>query len=416
LGDELTRVLEGIRVVDFSRVFAGPAAGQALGDLGADVIKVEEPKGGDEARYLGLTEAGPPRLGVSPSFLALNRNKRSIGLDLSKEAGRTVARRLMTRSDVVIHNFRPGTMRRWGLSYDDLREDSPGLIYCEFFSYGPSGPLSDIGANDLALQAHSGLMSLTGEPDRPPVRVGTSAIDLHGSLAMVSAILAALYHRERTGQGQQIETSLLLASAHLMNYFYSEYWIDGTIRKPMGTANHLSVPNQVFPSSDGSVVIIAPSDVMWRRCAQALDAERLDRPEYATVADRQAHRKEIIDLITGITRSMTSDEVVDRLGGARVNVAKVHSVGEAADHPQLAESDGIMQFDFAGESVKAVATPFRLMETPADIRYPPPGLDEHRADILAEYGFDDQEADTLSEEGAFGSTSPHPGAPPKRRA
>jgi crotonobetainyl-CoA:carnitine CoA-transferase CaiB-like acyl-CoA transferase len=398
----LARVLDGIRVIDFSRVFAGPAAGQALGDLGADVVKVEEPIGGDEARNLGLTDAGPPRLGVSPSFLALNRNKRSIGLDLSTDAGRGVARRLMERCDVVIHNFRPGAMRRWGLSYEDLREANPGLIYCEFFSYGPTGPLSNIGANDLALQAHSGLMSLTGEPGRPPVRVGTAAIDLHGSLAMVSAILAALFHRERTGQGQRIETSLLLASAHLMNYFYSEYWIDRVVRKPMGTANHLSVPNQVFPTSDGSVVIIAPSDVMWRRCARALDAGRLDRPEYVSVADRQAHRSEIIDLITGITRQMTSEEVVKRLAEARVNVAKVRSVGEAADHPQLVESGGVVEFDFAGESAKAVGLPFRLIETPADIRYPPPKLAEHRAAILADYGFDAHEAAALSEAGAFG--------------
>ncbi len=412
----LARALDGIRVVDFSRVFAGPAAGQALGDLGADVVKVEEPSGGDEARKLGLTEAGPPRLGVSSSFLALNRNKRSIALDLAAEAGREVARRMMTQCDVVIHNFRPGAMPRWGLSYEDLRKANPGLIYCEFFSYGPIGPLSDIGANDLALQAHSGLMSLTGEPDRPPVRVGTSAVDLHGSLAMVSAILAALFHRERTGQGQRIETSLLLASAHLMNYFYSEYWIDGVIRKPMGTANHLSVPNQVFPASDGSVVIIAPSDVMWRRCAQALDADRLDRPEYATVADRQAHRREIIDTISSITRKTTSDELVKRLGAARVNVAKVHSVGEAADHPQLAQSGGIMAFDFAGESVKAVASPFRLMETPADIRHPPPGLDQHRAQILAEYGFDATEADALSEAGAFGGATSDKSARPRRSA
>jgi crotonobetainyl-CoA:carnitine CoA-transferase CaiB-like acyl-CoA transferase len=403
MGVDLARVLDGIKVVDFSRVFAGPAAAQVLGDLGADVIKVEDPKGGDEARKLGLTEAGLPRLGVSPSFIALNRNKRSIGLDLSTDAGRSVASRLIAQCDVVIHNFRPGAMRGWRLSYDDLREANPRLVYCEFFSYGPTGPLSHIGANDLALQAHSGLMSLTGEPDRPPVRVGTSAVDLHGSLAMVSSILAALFHRERTGEGQRIETSLLLSSAHLLNYFYSEYWIDNVVRTRMGTANHLSVPNQVFPSSDGSVVIIAPSDVMWRRCARALDAERLDRPEYATVADRQAHRGKIVDLITRITLTMTSDELVERLGEVRVNVAKVNSVGEAADHVQLAESGGIMTFDFAGEEVKAVASPFRLVETPAGVRYPPPGLDEHRADILSEYGFDEREAEALSEAGAFGS-------------
>ncbi|MGH6902686.1 MAG: CaiB/BaiF CoA transferase family protein [Geminicoccaceae bacterium] len=403
-------VLDGIRVVDFSRVFAGPAAAQVLGDLGAEVVKVEAPGKGDEARDLGLTEAGRPRLGVSPCYLALNRNKRSIAIDLGADAGRRVALRLITRSDVVIHNFRPGAMQRWGLAYEAVRPANPGLVYCEFFSYGPSGPLSHIGANDLALQAHSGLMSLTGEPDRPPVRVGTAAIDLHGSLAMVSAILAALYHRERTGLGQRIETSLLLSSAHLMNYFYSEYWIDGVVRERMGTANHLSVPNQVFPTVDGSVVIIAPSDEMWRRCARALDAERLDRPEYATTADRQAHRQELIDLIGSITIGLTSQEVAGRLGAARVNVAKVHSVGEAADHPQLAESGGVVEFEYAGEPVKAVASPFRMLDTPTAVRHRPPDLDEHREAILAEYGIAAAEAAALAAEGAFGDP------PAKRRA
>ena len=410
MGSDVTGVLDGIRVVDFSRVFAGPAAAQVLGDLGAEVVKVEAPGHGDEARSLGLTEAGAPRLGVSPCYLALNRNKRSIAIDLRAEAGRRVAHRLITQSDVVIHNFRPGAMQRWGLSYDAVRPANPGLVYCEFFSYGPSGPLSHIGANDLALQAHSGLMSLTGEPDRPPVRVGTAAIDLHGSLAMVAAILAALYHRERTGLGQRIETSLLLSSAHLMNYFYSEYWIDGVVRERMGTANHLSVPNQVFPTADGSVVIIAPSDEMWRRCARALDPERLDRPEYATTADRQVRRKELIDRIGAITRELTSQDVLERLGAVRVNVAKVHTVSEAADHPQLAESGGVTTFDYAGERVKAVSSPFRLVETPAQIRHPPPRLDEHRGAILAEYGIAEAEAAALAAEGAFGDS------PAKRRA
>ena len=144
--------------------------------------------------------------------------------------------------------------------------------------------MAHIGANDLGLQAHSGLLSVTGEPDRPPVRVGTAAIDLHGSLALVSAVLAALFHRERTGEGQVIETSLLMSSAHLLSYFYTEYWMDGTVRKPMGTANHLSVPNQVFPTSDGGVVIIAPNDEMWQRCVDALGDPSLDRPEFAARA------------------------------------------------------------------------------------------------------------------------------------
>ena len=405
MNEQQTGVLEGIKVIDFSRVFAGPAAAQVLGDLGADVIKVETPVGGDEARLLGLTEGSDPRLGVSPSFLALNRNKRSIALDLQTEAGRSVARRLMLGADVSIHNFRPGTMQRWGLDFEDLKGDNPGLVYGEFFAYGPTGPLAEFGANDLALQAHSGLMSVTGEADRPPVRVGSAVIDLHGSMALVSAILAALFHRERTGHGQRVETSLLLSSAHLMNYFYSEYWIDRVVRKPMGTANHLSVPNQVFPTADGRVVIIAPSDGMWQRCARALDPATLDRPEYRTVRDRQTRRAEVIDAISAVTSSLSSAEVIARLGKVKVNVAKVNSIGDAADHPQLALSGGVTDFDYGGETVRAVASPFRLGSTPSKVKSPPPRLDEHRGDILSELGIAAAEADRLHEAGAFGGLS-----------
>jgi crotonobetainyl-CoA:carnitine CoA-transferase CaiB-like acyl-CoA transferase len=241
-------VLTGVRILDLSRVFAGPAATQILGDLGADVIKVEEPGRGDEARYFGVTkEMLDSHAGVSPSFVALNRNKRSIAIDLGCPAGRRAVLRMARHCDIVVHNFRQGAMKKFGLAYDDLCRVRPDIILCEFSSYGELGPLAHIGANDLALQAHSGLMSITGEADRPPVRCGTSIIDLHGSLALVIAMMAALMHRRETGKGQVVDTSLLRSSAHLMNYFYGEYWAKGVIRKPMGTANHLSVPNQVFP-------------------------------------------------------------------------------------------------------------------------------------------------------------------------
>ena len=402
MNEQNTGALDGIRVIDFSRVFAGPAAAQVLGDLGADVVKVEAPVRGDETRLLGLTEGTDPRLGVSPSFLALNRNKRSIALDLQTDAGRSVARRLMVGADVAIHNFRPGTMQGWGLDFDDLKGDNPGLVYGEFFAYGPTGPLADFGANDLALQAHSGLMSVTGEADRPPVRVGSAVIDLHGSMALVSAILAALFHRERTGQGQRVETSILLSSAHLMNYFYSEYWIDGVVRKPMGTANHLSVPNQVFPTADGRVVIIAPSDSMWQRCARALDPATLDRPEYTTMCDRQTRRAEVIDAISAVTARLSSAEVFARLGKVKVNVAKVNTIGDAADDRQLAVSGGVTCFEYEGETVRAVASPFHLGATPAQVRSPPPKLGEHRSSILGELGIGAEEENSLRDDGAFG--------------
>ena len=280
-------------------------------------------------------------------------------------------------------------MKKFGLAYDDLRAVRADIILCEFSSYGEEGPLAHIGANDLALQAHSGLMSITGEADRPPVRCGTSIIDLHGSLALVIAMMAALIHRMQTGEGQIVDTSLLRSSAHLMNYFYGEYWAKGVIRKPMGTANHLSVPNQVFPTADGSVVIIAPSDEMWRRCAAALDAELLDRDEWRTILDRQRHRAEVIEAVTAVTLGMSSDEIMERLGNAKVNVAKVNNIGQAADHPQLAAVGGVLEFDLDGRNVKAVASPFALHGVPHNRIGPPEarrayGRDPARARILRE--------------------------------
>jgi crotonobetainyl-CoA:carnitine CoA-transferase CaiB-like acyl-CoA transferase len=395
--------LEGIRVLDFSRTFAGPAASQVLGDLGADVVKIEEPKRGDEARYFGITREHPSRFGdTSPSFLALNRNKRSIALDLARPQGRAVARRMAAGCDVVLHNFRPGAMAKWGLDYASLKAVNPAIIYCDFSAYGTSGPKAAIGANDLALQAQSGLMSMTGEQDRPPVRVGTAAVDLHAALAMVAAVLAALFHRARTGEGQKVETSLLLSAAHLMNYFYSEYWIDGVIRRPMGTANHLSVPNQAFPTSDGQIIIIAPSDEMWLRCARALDGARLDRPEWRSMFDRQRLREQLVAAVSEVTRQMTRQEVVARLGPAKVNVAEVNSVGEAADHPQLAAAGGIVEFEFGGERVRSVASPFHMEATPLRLDRPPPTLGDDGEAVLRDLGFADAEIEALRADGVLG--------------
>ncbi|CAH1690491.1 CoA:oxalate CoA-transferase [Hyphomicrobiales bacterium] len=398
----MKKVLDGIKVLDFSRIFAGPAATQVLGDLGADIIKVEEPGHGDDARTFGVSEETMRTFGASPSYLALNRNKRSIVLDLRQASGRQLAARLAAQCDVIVHNFRPGGMKKFGLDYETLKAAKPGLVYCEFSAYGDTGPLAHLGANDVALQAHSGLMSITGEADGPAVRCGTAVIDLHASLALVSAILAALLHREKTGEGQRVETSLLRSSADLMNYFYTEYWLDGTIRQRMGTANHLSVPNQAFPAADGSVIIIAPADDMWRRCANALDPERLDRPQFKTAFDRRRNRDELIATLTAVTSTLTCRELVERLGAAKVNVSKVNNVAEAADDPQLAAIGGTLDIPTPNGSLKAVAMPFTMSETPATLHRPPPRLGEHIEEVLREFGIAPDEIHNLERAGAFG--------------
>lgn len=405
----MTAVLEGIKVLDFSRVFAAPDSAQLFGDLGADVVKIENPVKGDDCRYLGATTQELQALGgPSPSFRAFNRNKRSMELDLASEAGRDVARRLIASADILVNNFRPGTMARWGLGYEDLRETHPRLIYCDFHAYGGKGPLAGVGANDLALQAHSGLMSITGEEGGEPVRAGSAIIDLHASLAIVSGVLAALYHRERTGKGQKVETSLLMSSAHLMSYFYQDYWLTGHKHRPMGTANHLSVPNQAFPASDGHVVIIAPSDEMWQRLTHALDPEVLDRPEFRTASERLRLRHDVVAAISDVTRSLSKHEIHARLSAVKVNVSIVQDIGEAAEDPQLAAIGGIFAFEGDEGPARYVATPFHLSDTPGEMRTPPPALGAHTDAVLRDAGFAEDEVSDLRARGAFGKARKTP--------
>lgn len=393
-------VLEGIRVLDFTRVFAGPAATQLLGDMGADVIKVEA-RHGDEARHYGKPPANDSEQPDSAPFKALNRNKRSLAIDLKSPAGREVVRQLASKADIVVHNFRPGVMERLGIGYEQLRAGHPGLIYAEFSAYGDRGPLRDIGANDLALQAHSGLISITGAQGHDPVRCGTAVVDLHGSLALVSGILGALFHRTRTGHGQKIQSSLLLSAAHLMSYFYTEYWEDGTQRAPMGTANHLSVPNQAFPASDGLVVIIASTDDQWGRVRSVLGDPRLGDPRFETVRGRKENREELVSLISQVTQTQSCAQLLEKLGKARVTVSKVNSIGEAADCPQL-EALGA-KLKLSDSDVYTVAPPVEMELGGATPLRAPPAVGADTRSILLELGFTDTKVDALlADEVIFG--------------
>ena len=253
----------------------------------------------------------------------------------------------------------------------------------------------DIGANDLALQAHSGLMSITGGEGGPPARAGSAIVDLHASLAIVSGVLAALFHRERTGEGQRLDTSLLLSSAHLMSYFYQDYWLTGNEHRRMGTANHLSVPNQAFPANDGYVVIIAPSDEMWRRLAAALDPETLGVETFRTASERLRLRKDVVEAISAITRVLSKHEIHAKLSRAKVNVSIVNGIGEATGHPQLEAVGGVFHH---GDGERYVGTPFRLHKSPGRMTRGYPGLGEHTAEILSEAGFSEAEIQELSGE------------------
>jgi crotonobetainyl-CoA:carnitine CoA-transferase CaiB-like acyl-CoA transferase len=404
MSDKPTSVLQGMRVADFTRVYSGPAATQFLGDLGADVIKVEDLGQGDDARVFGIGDnSHHPLQGASAAFIALNRNKRSIGLDLKVPAAREAALKLAAASDVLVHNFRPGVMERLGLGYDDVTPLNPRIVYCEISGFGSTGPLAKQGANDLALQAHSGLMSITGTEQGEVVRCGSAVIDLHCGVIAAAAILGALLHRERTGEGQRVEASLLASSADLMAVFYGEYWLDGTVPKPMGSGNRLGVPNQAFPTTDGAVIIVANNDDMWRRIAGALDREQLDLPEFRPIAGRRQHRKRLLTMLSEITGRYSTKGLLDVLSAAKVVASPLYNVAQAADHPQLAAIGGIAEVEISGQPVKLITAPMRMEKTPPTVRRAPPAHTGDTVEILGELGFSPAQIEALAEAGGIRS-------------
>jgi crotonobetainyl-CoA:carnitine CoA-transferase CaiB-like acyl-CoA transferase len=375
--------LSGVRVADFTRVIAGPLASQILGDLGAEVIKVELPSVGDEAR--GYT-AG--RSTLSPVFMAFNRNKKSVGLDLRTDDGKAAARALVLSSDVLIHNFRPGVMERLGFGYDDLREEAPGLIYCSISGFGENSSLKNKAANDLISEAFGGVMSITGEPDGPPARCGASIGDETAALYAAIGILAALHRRSHDGLGQLVTTSLLESQLALLGYQYTDYWTTGHVPVRMGSATTLGLPNQAFQTADGWVVFAATGERMWRRCTTALGIpEAGDDARFATLDLRYAHRAELLEVVSAATHALTQDECIERLEAAGVACAPIHTIDQMANHPILDELDVVHEVSGpAGESVRVVGLPVHLSRTPPTVRCSPPILGSDTKEILAELG------------------------------
>ncbi|BCJ52493.1 CoA transferase [Actinoplanes sp. NBRC 14428] len=366
--------LDGLLVADFSRILAGPYATMLLADLGATVVKVESP-GGDDTR----TWMPPVRDGISTYYLGINRNKRSIALDLKDPADVRVAQRLAHRADVMIENFRPGGLRRFGLDYDTVTAANPGIVYASISGFG-TGAGANYPGYDLMVQAISGLMSLTGDPDGPPYRAGISVFDVMAGLHANIGILAALHHRAGTGAGQHVEVNLLSSALSGLVNHSSGYVAGGTVPFRMGNAHPSLFPYEPLPTSDGELIVIAGNDGQFRKLCQVLDLPGLpDDPRFGRNQDRTANREELRPLLVERLSKRTKDEWFRELLAAGVPCAPINTIDGGV---ALAEELGLDPVVDVG-GVPGVRNPITFSDTPAGYRLPPPGLDEHGEEIRA---------------------------------
>lgn len=371
--------LTGIRVADFTRVVAGPYCTMLLGDLGADVIKVEQPSTGDDTRGWG-----PPFVaGESTYFLSVNRNKRSICLDLKSEEGMQEARRLIATSDVVVENFRPGAMDRLGVGYEALRRDHPGLIYCAISAFGQDGPARDRAGYDVSIQALGGLMGITGTPDGPPVKTGVALVDVAAGLYAASGIIAALYHREKTGQGQRIDVSLLTTQLAALINVASAYLVAGELPKRQGSAHASIVPYQVFPAADGYIMIGAANDRLFGQLCLVLGQPAwASDSRFRTNVDRVTNREQLITLIEEVIRTDTVAQWTQRLGEGGVAVAPVNDMEQVFRDPQVVHSGQVITVNHPTIGALPLVGPaVTFSQTPAQVVMAPPLLGQHTAEV-----------------------------------
>ena len=388
--------LSGMTVIDCSQVMAGPFCTMLLADLGADVIKVEPPSGDSTRQMPG------PGGGESPSYWALNRNKRGMVINLKHQAGVEIVRTLAATADVFVENFRPGVMDSLGLGYPVLAAQHRGLIYASISGFGQHGPYAARGGFDLVAQGMSGIMSVTGDAGLPPMKCGLPITDLGAGLFATYAILAAYAYRQRTGEGQHIDTSLLEAGIALSVWEAAEYWSGRGIPQPMGSAHRMSGPYQAIRCADGYITLGAASQRTWERLCQALGrAELITRPEFATDGDRVRHRRELVPLIEEITRAKPMQHWLDMLEDAGVPCGPILNYAQVFDDPHVRHRGMVQQLDHpVGGRINQLGPPVKLSATPARLRRPAPTFGQHTAEVLGELGYDQATIKQLAAVGA----------------
>jgi len=382
--------LSGIRVLDLTRVLAGPYCTMFLGDLGAEVVKVEQPGVGDDTRGWGPPFSG----GESAYFLCINRNKKSITVDFKSKEGVALIRQLSERADVLIENFRPGAMDRLGLGEKELRAANPKLIYASLSGFGADGPMSDVPGYDLIVQAWGGLMSITGMPDGEPTKVGVAIIDLVAGLMLGKAIAAALFAREKHGVGQKIDTSLLEAEVAALINAGSNYLIGGQVPGRWGNAHPTIVPYQSFQTADGFLVLGVASETIWRRFCPAIGrAELAADARFTKNANRVENRAGLIAILAELFRTRDTAIWLELLNDAEVPCAPVQTIDQVFNAPQVRHREMLVTVDHpTAGTVPMAGIPVKFSATPASVRLPPPLLGQHTEEVLASWlGMGDKE-------------------------
>ena len=395
------RPLEGIRILDLTRVLSGPYCTMLLGDLGAEVIKVERPGEGDDTRAFA-----PPFQGDQAAyFLSINRNKKSITLDMKSERGKEILWRLVDLSDVMVENFRPGAMERLGFSYEAVRTRRPTMIYCSISGFGDTGPEKDRAGYDVIVQGEAGIMDLTGPRDGPPHKIGTSIADLVAGLTAAQGILAALYAAKIDGRGQRVHVSMYEAVAALLTFNASIYFATGNAPRRRGNEHATIVPYETFETSDGRINLGVANDDIWRRfCAAVGAAELAEDRRFASAPDRVRNRDALVPIVRAVIKKRSRDEWLKVLDEGDVPCGAIRTVGEVCDSEVLRERSMLAEMPHASAgNVKGIKSAIHLSETVLDTYVAPPKLGEHTGEVLIKLlGYTGDEVDMLARGGVRG--------------
>jgi crotonobetainyl-CoA:carnitine CoA-transferase CaiB-like acyl-CoA transferase len=392
-----------LRVLEITQIMSGPTCGLLLADMGADVIKIEKLDGGDDARAY----RDPQVNGVSAPFMMMNRNKRGLALDLKNPEGRALLLRMVKQADVLVENFRGGTMAKLGLGFETLRAENPGLIYCAISGYGRTGPYADKGGFDLIAQGFAGLMSVTGEPGRPPAKNGNAVSDMNAGILGAVGILAAYVHKLKTGEGQLVDTSLADAALQ-QTYWHAAVWFaTRQTPEPTGSAHILTAPYQAFEASDGWINIGGANQANWERICLVLGHPGWrEDPRFVTNRDRMAHRETLVALMNGVLRQRSRDAWQADFDAAGVPAGPVHTIGEALSHPQTLARNMVLELEHpqAG-ATQAIGCPIHFSATPTESTAPAPLLGQHTRKLLAEFGLTEIETQALIDRGVVAQAS-----------